>query len=348
MLPSGVVDIGADTTDHLGQDLSAISERMKTAVSQTSSRLLQLLSLLQGRRDWPGGGLADRLEVSGRTIRRDVERLRQLGYPVESLTGPRGGYRLRAGSAMPPLLLDDEEAIAIAVGLRTAARASVTGIEETAVRALVKLEQVLPAHLRRRVAALASVTSTLQVAGPTVNPHHLTVIAAACRDSECLRFGYRSRDGSDSRREVEPDSLVNRGRRWYLVAWDRRRDDWRTFRIDRLSSVASTGARFTPRSLPAKDAAAYVERSIALAPNRFEARVILHAAAEEVTSRVPVYAGTIEPIDAHTCQYRTGDDDLRWLALRIAALDVEFEVKEPPELVEHLRALSARLRRAVC
>src|SRR5438105_8151897 len=231
-------------------------------MSPTSSRLLEMLSLLQGRRDWPGNELADRLEVSGRTIRRDIERLRDLGYPVESLTGPAGGYRLRAGTAMPPLLLDDEEAIAIAVGLRTAARASVTGIEEAAVRALVKLEQVLPAHLRRRVAALGSATFTLPVAGPTVDPQHLTVIAAACRDSQCLRFGYHSRDGADSRREVEPHSLVNLGRRWYLVAWDRRREDWRTFRIDRLDRPASTGVRFAPRSLPAADAAAYVEERI--------------------------------------------------------------------------------------
>src|SRR6478672_8197075 len=187
-------------------------------MSQTSSRLLELLSLLQGRREWPGAELANRLEVSGRTIRRDVERLRELGYPVESLTGPAGGYRLRAGTAMPPLLLDDEEAIAIAVGLRTAARASVTGIEETAVRALVKLEQILPARVRRRVAALGSATITLPVAGPTVDPQHLTVMAAACRDSERLRFAYRSRDGVESQREVEPDSVVNLGRRWYLVA----------------------------------------------------------------------------------------------------------------------------------
>src|SRR6476660_3581626 len=176
-------------------------------MGQTSSRLLELLSMLQARRDWPGNELADRLEVSGRTIRRDVERLRRLGYPVESLTGPAGGYRLQAGTAMPPLLLDDDEAIAIAVGLRTAARASVTGIEETAVRALVKLEQVLPAHLRRRVRALGSATISPPAGGATVDPQHLTVIAAACRDSERLRFVYRSRDGIDSRREVEPHSL---------------------------------------------------------------------------------------------------------------------------------------------
>ena len=312
-------------------------------MSQTSSRLLELLSLLQGRRDWPGGELAGRLEVSGRTIRRDIERLRQLGYPVESLTGPVGGYRLRAGTAMPPLLLDDEEAIAIAVGLRTAARASVTGIEETAVRALVKLEQVLPAHLRRRVSALGTATFTLPVAGPTVDPQQLTVIATACRDSECLRFGYRSRDGTDSRREVEPHSLVNHGRRWYLLAWDLHRDDWRTFRIDRLAKPAVTGGRFTRRRLPAKDAAAYVEQSITRAPNRFEALITLHASAEEITSRVPTYWGAVEPIDARTCRYRTGDDDLGWLAVRIAMLGVDFEVREPPELREHLLALAARL-----
>jgi predicted DNA-binding transcriptional regulator YafY len=315
-------------------------------MTETSSRLLGLLSLLQGRRDWTGNELADRLEVSGRTIRRDIERLRQLGYPVESLTGPAGGYRLRAGSAMPPLLVDDEEAIAIAVGLRTAAGASVTGIEESAVRALVKLEQVLPAHLRRRVRALGSVTSTLPIAGPTVDPQHLTVIATACRDSECIRFGYRSRDQTNSRREVDPHSLVNHGRRWYLVAWDRHRDDWRTFRLDRVAKPASTGVRFVPRRLPAKDAAAYVKQSITGAPNRFEAIVTLHAAADELTCRVPAHWGAIEPIDAHTCKYRTGDDDLRWLAWRIAMLGVDFEVHEPPELIEHLRALASRLTRA--
>src|SRR4051794_5117699 len=304
-------------------------------MNETSSRLLELLSLLQARRDWPGGELADRLEVSGRTIRRDVERLRQLGYPVESLTGPAGGYRLRAGTAMPPLLLDDDEAIAIGVGLRTAAGASVTGIEEPAVRALVKLEQVLPSHLRRRVAALASSTITVPMGGPTVDPQHLSVIAAGCRESECLRFGYRSRDGTESRREVEPHSLVNHGRRWYLVAWDRRRDDWRTFRIDRLARPAATGVRFAARTLPTQDAAEYIQRSIAGAPNRFEAVVVLHAAAEAVKSRVPAHWGAITPIDAHTCEYRTGDDDLRWLALRVAMLDVDFEVREPPELVAH-------------
>ena len=208
----------------------------------TSSRLLELLSLLQARRDWPGAELAERLEVSRRTVRRDVERLRELGYPVESLTGPAGGYRLASGTAMPPLLLDDDEAIAIAVGLRTAARASVDGIEETSVRALVKLEQVLPARLRRRVAALGAATVTL----PGVGGRRSTPRASRCwrrrvASGECVRFAYRARDGAEGRREVEPHSLVNLGRRWYLLAWDRGREDWRSFRVDRLTRPAATG-----------------------------------------------------------------------------------------------------------
>jgi predicted DNA-binding transcriptional regulator YafY len=319
---------------------------MRTVVTETSSRLLTLLSLLQARRYWPGSELAYRLEVSARTLRRDVERLRGLGYPVDSLTGPAGGYRLRAGTAMPPLLLDDDEAIAIAVGLRTAARASVTGIEETSVRALVKLEQVLPAHLRRRVSALQSATTTLPAGGPTVDAQSLTIIAAACRDFESLRFGYRGRDGVASRRQVDPHSLVNLGRRWYLVAWDRDRRDWRTFRVDRLTGPASTGVRFTARELPAKDAAAYVSESLSAAPNRYEARVTLHVAAETIRKRVPSYWGAIEPIDDHRCEYRTGDDDLDWLAVRVTMLGVDFDVHEPPELAEHLRLLARRLDRA--
>src|SRR4051794_20998411 len=289
-------------------------------MGNASGRLLDLLSLLQARRDWPGAELAERLEVSGRTIRRDIDRLRVLGYPVDALTGPAGGYRLRAGSAMPPLLLDEEEAIAIAVGLSTAARASVTGIEETSIRALVKLEQVLPTHLRRRVAALGSATIAAPAAGPTVDPRHLTTIAAACRDSECIRFGYRSRDGTETRREVEPHSLVNLGRRWYLVGWDRGREDWRTFRVDRLSRPAASGRRFTARSLPAKDAAAYVEQSIAGARSRYEVRVTVHAAMEEIQARLPWLAGSLTRLGPARCEYRTSDDNLEWLAIRVAML----------------------------
>ncbi len=193
---------------------------MMHGMSDTASRLLELLALLQARRDWPGPELARRLEVTERTVRRDVGRLRRLGYPVESLSGPAGGYRLAAGTAMPPLLLDEEEAVAIAVGLRTAARAAVTGIEETSLRAMVKLEQVLPGHLRRRVRALGAALALPQDAGPTVDPQHLALLAAARRDGERVRFGYRRRDGATGRRDVEPHALVALGRRWYLVGWD--------------------------------------------------------------------------------------------------------------------------------
>jgi predicted DNA-binding transcriptional regulator YafY len=313
----------------------------------TSSRLLTLLSLLQARRDWPGHELADRLEVSGRTVRRDVDRLRELGYPVESLTGPAGGYRLAAGTALPPLLLDDDEAIAIAVGLRTAARASVTGIEETSVRALVKLEQVLPAHLRRRVQALQTATTTLTFGdGPTTDPQLLTELAAACRDNERLRFGYEAREGERTRREVEPHALVNAGRRWYLVAWDCGRRDWRTFRVDRITRPHASG-RFQPgRELPGQDPAAYVAQSLSSRPNRYEARITLHASAEAMRKAMPRYLGAVEPVGEDRCEYRTGDDRLDWLAARLAMLPVDFEVHEPPELVEHLQGLAARLGRA--
>src|SRR3954470_18435838 len=313
-------------------------------MAQTANRLLELLALLQARRDWTGSELAGWLEVSTRTIRRDIERLRGLGYPVESLTGPAGRYRWGPGGQLPPLLLDDEEAIAIAVGLATATRAAVTGIEETAVRALVKLEQVLPSHLRRRVAALGAATSTLPGAGPTVDPQDLTAIAAACRDTERLRFAYTGRDGAAGRREVEPHALVNRGRRWYLVAWDLAREDWRPFRLDRLTRPAGTGVRFRERTLPAPDAAAFVDRSIAAAPHRYETNVVLHASAEEVRRRMP--RAEVEPLEDGRCRLTASDDELRWLALRLVMLDVDFEIDGPPELREHLRGLSRRLARA--
>ena len=257
------------------------------------------------------------------------------------MTGPAGGYRLAAGTAMPPLLLDDDEAIAIAVGLRTAARASVTGIEETSVRALVKLEQVLPAHLQRRVSALGATTMSLPPGGPTVDPQCLTVLAGGCRDRECVRFGYTARDGEFGRRDVEPHSLVNRGRRWYLVCWDRGRDDWRTFRVDRISEPVGIGTRFTPRPLPAADAAEFVEQRLSALPTRYEARLTLHAPAGTV--RVLAGWGTVEPIDENTCEYRSGDDNLEWLAIRVATLGVDFELHEPPELAEALEKLAARL-----
>jgi predicted DNA-binding transcriptional regulator YafY len=314
-------------------------------MTETSGRLLTLLSLLQTRRDWPGEELARRLEVSGRTVRRDVERLRGLGYPVDATTGPDGGYRLASGTAMPPLLLDDEEAVAIAVGLRTAAGTSVAGIEETSVRALVKLEQVLPAHLRRRVQALGAATATLGPAGPQVDPQALTVIAAACRDHERLRFGYEARDGARTRREVEPHSLVNLGRRWYLAAWDCGRDDWRTFRLDRLDRPTPAGGRFTPRDVPGGDVAAWVASNLRGGTQRHEARVTVHAPAAWLTKRMGGWGGTITAIDDERCELRS-DDSLDWLAMRVGMLGVDFDAHEPPALREHLARLAARCTRA--
>jgi predicted DNA-binding transcriptional regulator YafY len=322
-------------------------------MTETSGRLLQLLALLQARRDWPGPALADRLGVSARTIRRDVERLRTLGYPVDALSGPAGGYRLRAGTAMPPLLLDDEEAVAIAVGLRGATSMSIAGIEETALRALVKLEQILPSHLRRRVGALRAATATLPAGwwggtdvSTTVDPDTLTVLASACRDREIVRFAYRRRDGTDSRRRVEPHSLVSLGHRWYLVAWDDERADWRTFRLDRLQRPAAMGTRFATREVPGGDPARFVARNLRGAQYRHVARVTLHAPAEQIRARFPLMWDTLEPLSEHACEYRGSDDSLDWLAIRIAGLGVEFEVHEPPELAARCRELGARLTRA--
>ncbi len=340
-------------TQHLGQDLASISVRLHKVMTETSGRLLQLLALLQARRDWPGRELADRLGVSGRTIRRDVERLRTLGYPVDALSGPAGGYKLRAGTAMPPLLLDDEEAVAIAVGLRSAASGPVAGIEETAVRALVKLEQILPAHLRRRVSALRAATATLPGgywgagAAATVDPDALTVLASACRDREVVRFVYRRRDGTDSRRRVEPHSLVSLGHRWYLVAWDAEREDWRTFRLDRLQRPAAMGTRFTAREVPGGDPAKFVAANLRGTQYRHVARVTLDAPADELAARFPWIAGSLTPLRGErACELRTSDDSLDWLALRIAGLGVAFEVHEPPELAQRCRELGARLTRA--
>ena len=214
-----------------------------------TGRALQLLSLLQTHRLWRGSELADRLDVTERTVRRDVDRLRGLGYPVDATPGIDGGYRLAAGAHLPPLVFDDEEAVAVAVGLRAAAGAAITGIEDTSVRALAKIEQVLPDRLRRRVSALGANVSPLGWGHGdvgVVDPDALSILASACRDHEEVRFDYQRRDGDNSRRLVEPHRLVTADRRWYLVAWDLRRTDWRTFRLDRLRDTRLAGRRFVP------------------------------------------------------------------------------------------------------
>lgn len=313
---------------------------------ETSARLLELLSLLQGRRDWSGAELADRLEVGTRTIRRDVERLRRLGYPIEARPGVDGGYRLGAGSRLPPLLLDAEEAVAVAVGLRTAARVGVSGIEETSVRALAKLEQVLPAHLRRRVSAVGWATVPYPGFGPEVDPDALAVIAGACRDSDGLRFEYRNHDGTSARRSVQPHRLVHSGMRWYLVAWDLGREAWRTFRVDRIAEDITLDRRFVPRDPPAEDLVAYVARGVSSARDRYQARVLLHAPLAEVADRVPQAYGTLEARDEGSCILHTGADWLGGLAVHVADIGVDFEVLEPPALIRRVRELGERLTRA--
>ncbi|MFJ9849799.1 helix-turn-helix transcriptional regulator [Streptomyces sp. NPDC101150] len=317
-------------------------------MSDTSARLLNLLSLLQTPREWPGSELADRLGVTSRTIRRDIERLRDLGYPVHATMGAVGGYRLAAGTAMPPLLLDDEEAVAIAVGLRSTAGHTIAGIEEASVRALAKLEQVLPARLRRRVGTLGSATVPMPAGdGPTVDPEQLTVLAAAITNHERVRFRYQAGAGERTKRLVEPHRLVAAGRRWYLVAYDNDREDWRTFRVDRLTEAFATGARTTPRELPAADAATYVrERMQGMAPAPQRAVATVYAPAAEVAARLGGRAGELEAIDARSCRWRSTPDSLEWLAMRLAMLGHEFTVHEPAELVGYLRALGDRARRA--
>ncbi|MGK5557800.1 helix-turn-helix transcriptional regulator [Actinomadura kijaniata] len=317
--------------------------------TDTSARLLRLLGLLQTRRERTGPELGERLGVSERTVRRDVERLRDLGYPVHATRGAIGGYRLEAGAAMPPLLLDDDEAVAIAVGLRGAARGAVTGIEDSALRALAKLEQVLPDRLRRRVAALHEATVALDgpPAGPAADPATLTALAAACRDRERVRFRHRGNDGAHGRRLVEPHRLVAASRRWYLLAWDCDRRDWRTFRVDRLDEVRPTGVRVAPRELPGgEDPAGFVRRSLSGARPATRAVLLVRAPAEEVAERFRVSPQELEPVDERTCLLRTEADSLEWTALRIAYLDIDFEVREPPELAALLGRMGARLSRS--
>jgi predicted DNA-binding transcriptional regulator YafY len=312
----------------------------------TSARLLRLLSLFQAQRYWSGADLAERLEVTPRTLRRDVDRLRSLGYPVNSTSGTAGGYQLGAGATLPPLLLDDEEAVAVAVGLRTAASGTVTGIEEASVRALSKLQQLLPVRLRRRVSALNSFILPLSNSGPTVDAETLSVIAGACRDYEMLRFHYHSRDGAASAREVEPHRLVHTGRRWYLAAWDVGRENWRTFRIDRIQPKITTGLRFTPRNPPEGDFAAYVARSVSYMPDMHQAKVLLHASVEAASERIPPAAGVLEAMGEDRCILHTGSSSLDSLSVYLALIGFEFEVREPPELVERVRWLAERFSRA--
>jgi predicted DNA-binding transcriptional regulator YafY len=314
---------------------------------ETSARLLRLLSLLEARRDWTSGELATKLGVTTRTIRNDVDRLRRLGYPVDARPGVAGGYRLGTGGALPPLLLDDEEAVAVAIGLRTAASGSVAGIEEISVRALAKLQQLLPSRLRHRVSAFQSYTLPMPSPGPRVDPDVLTVIASACWDHERLRFDYRTHSGAASRRSVEPYRLVNDRRRWYLVAWDVDRDAWRTFRVDRIDPRTPAGPRFTPRALPPdREVTAQVARGVGEATWRYRARVIVYASAAYVRDRLPIPID-VESLGEDRCAFEPGSDHPEMLALYLGMLDADFQIVDSPQLVDALRKITGRYQRAI-
>jgi predicted DNA-binding transcriptional regulator YafY len=277
-----------------------------------------------------------------------VDRLRELGYPVQATMGADGGYRLVAGKAMPPLVLDDEEAVAIAVGLRAGAGHAVAGVDEASVRALAKLEQVLPSRLRHRVSTLQAATTPLTSGdGASIAPETLTVMASTIAGRELLRFAYRAKDGAESRRRIEPYRLVSTGLRWYLVAYDLDRADWRTFRVDRVADPFATGARFTPRELPTGSAAEYLRQSMHRRQETYEFEVTFAAPAEFIAARLPGWLGVPEPVDERSCRLRSSSGDaVEWLAVRLAMVDCEFTVHEPVELVEYVRQLGGRLSRA--
>lgn len=314
----------------------------------SSSRLLRLLSLLQTRRHWAGAELAERLEIHPRTLRRDIDRLRELGYPIEASSGVAGGYAFRPGQALPPLLLDDDEALAVAIALRTAASGMVGGIEETALRAVVKLEQVMPARLRKRADALRTAIVPLDRVGPVVDAALLAALAGACRDQLRARFAYTNIRGAASERTVEPHGVVHTGSRWYLVAWDPARDDWRTFRIDRIVDPVEIGGHFAPRPGPdGGDLQAFVSRSLAVSPYPDRARIVLHAPRDVMARRIPPAYGLLETIDADRCLLQCGAHDLDQLVYWVLAFDVDFEVLEPAALKERLIAAAERVARSV-
>jgi predicted DNA-binding transcriptional regulator YafY len=329
-------------------------------MANTSSRTLRLLSLLQNHRYWPGAELAERLGVSPRTLRRDIDRLRELGYPVRAQRGMDGGYQLAAGAALPPLVVDDDEAVAVAVALHTAAAAGAVGdgedsVAEASVRALAKLTQVMPARLRRHVEALTAMTVPAtwgSRATPPVAPGTLTVIALACRDAERIRFGYTAADGTATDRYVEPHRLVSLGGRWYLVGYDLSRLDWRTFRLDRVAGPPrGTAEPFGPRTLPATDAAAFVRESIGSVRAGYEVEVLMNAPAETVRAAIGRWAsveeaGPAEGAGPRRCRVRMTADSLDWPMMALGVTGADFEVVSPPELTERVRDWGRRFTTA--
>jgi predicted DNA-binding transcriptional regulator YafY len=323
-------------------------------MANTSSRALRLLSLLQNHRFWPGAELAERLGVSPRTLRRDIDRLRELGYPVTAHPGVDGGYQLAPGAALPPLVLDDEEAVALAVGLRLATGESSSGtVAEAAARALAKVTQVMPARLRHRAGAVAAMTEPASWdtarAGQAaaINPDVLATAALACRDSERISFGYGAASGERTERHVEPHRLVALDRRWYLVAYDLTRNDWRSFRLDRVLGIPQqTGARFRPRPLPAADAAEFVRRNVAAAPGGWLVEAIVEAPAATVRERLGRWATVTESGPARCTVTIANADNLDWPVIALGVAGADFQVLSPPELAERIADWGARFTRS--
>lgn len=315
--------------------------------TDSTGRALQLLSLLQTHRFWPCAELAARLGVTERTVRRDLDRLRELGYPVDSISGKYGGYRLATGTHVPPLILDDDEAVAVAIGLRYAAGAAISGIEETSLRALTKIEALLPHRLRRRVSALHSSVRSVprEVADDIIHPEALSMFAAACRDQEHMRFDYRRSDGENSRRHVEPHTLVTVERRWYLVAWDGDRRDWRTFRLDRIQEPQQVGTHFPIREIPGRDAADFVASSIDLAPRHHSAKLVIHATSAELEEVLRWADHSLIEVKADHCVVQIRSEDIGRLAMKVAeiALTAPVTVIEPTELNDMIRRLTVHL-----
>lgn len=313
---------------------------------ETPARLLQLLALLQTRRHWSGPGLAQRLDVTVRTVRRDVDRLRMLGYPVEATRGADGGYRLGRGATLPPLLLSDEEAVAVTVALRAAATLGVTGLDDTALLALIKLDQLLPNRLRRRAQALSDATATAPARGAQVDTDTLLAVAATVRDRQQLRVDYRDHAGALSRRTLHPQRIVHTGNRWYLLAWDLERNDWRSLRLDRLEPRIPTGPTFSPRRDPEPDAVSYVMDSVRSRAYDYRCQMTVHAPAETIADRLGQHAAEVTPLDQHRCHVTAGANDLDEAALWLARLGADVTVHEPAELRDHLHALARRFARS--
>lgn len=307
-------------------------------------RALRLLDLLQARPVWSGAELAERLGVTTRSVRRDIDRLRSLGYPVQATAGAGGGYQLGAGKALPPLLLDDQEAVAVAVSLRLAAGGTVAGASEAALRTLAKLDQVMPPRLRSEVRAVQEATDTLTGGVEVIDGETLLTLARACRDLVRVRFAYSSRDEHETERYVEPLRLVATGRRWYLMAWDTDREDWRTFRLDRMTQVRESTWRFIQREHP--DPVGFVQRAVTSAPYRFTAVVRIHAPGSEVRGRVSPASAAVTDETESSCVMTTGADSLRYLALELFWFRAEIEVLEPPELRDELVVIAGQLLRA--